>query len=70
MTKSKHKQKTCVFCKGTGKVTAMKETRKKCKDCDDRGHSCFGSGFASGLGYEPNPDVHRDSTTQYLFNIL
>ena len=44
---------TCSFCKGTGKVRTIKTIRKKCADCQDHNHGCFGSGRKDGLG---NPE--------------
>lgn len=40
----------CSHCNGTGKVRKVKTRRKKCSECQDHGHGCFGTG--KKLGYE------------------
>ena len=42
----------CPTCSGTGKVPKTKYIRKRCCECQDHNHGCYGSGLDSGLGNE------------------
>lgn len=41
----------CPHCKGSGKIQKIKTRRKKCEECGDYGHGCFGGGNKNGLGH-------------------
>ena len=49
--KETYVHETCGFCNGSGKVIKYKKVKKKCKDCSDRGHGCFGSARKDGYGH-------------------